>query len=63
MMYQMISAKIGGNVHYGIQGNGIDIVEVTLDKARAVGLVHLCNQNALSVIHIYDVIEDWFGCV
>ena len=44
---------------YGISFGEKQIKDISVNKTKIETLVSLCNQNNLSPIHIYDVIDDF----
>ncbi len=40
-----------------------EVLDITTDKKQLERLVELCNQEQLSLCHLYDVIEDFLGSI
>ena len=44
---------------YGISFGETHIKDISVNKSKIKTLVNLCNKNNLSLIHIYDVVDDF----
>lgn len=60
-MYSIVSSCMDGVRRYGIQGRTITVSDITVSSAEIEALLLKCNQHNLSEVHLFDVIEDWFG--
>jgi hypothetical protein len=63
------SAETNFAITYGIAAYDLSsdrviarIDDITCDKARLEHLVELCNRGELSLVHLYDVVEDFLCC-
>lgn len=57
-MYHVIRCSNG---QYGLEGSGVHIEDIFVSKADICRFVERLNTNGASPIHIYDMIEDYFG--
>lgn len=48
---------------FGIKNNDIKISDIFVEEGEAARFVEKINRLDVSVIHIYDVLEDYFGTV
>lgn len=46
---------------YGIRGVSVEIYDITTSEHEIRDLTDLLNRNDASELHIFDIIEDWFG--
>lgn len=58
MVYQIIR---GENGQYGLEGKGIRIEDAFSSEREAAFVVDRLNRGDASPIHIYEMIEDYFG--
>ncbi|MCB6366586.1 DUF6514 family protein [Intestinibacillus massiliensis] len=49
------------NNQFGVQGGGACVKDITTERAEAERLAGLLNRNRVSLCHLYDVIEDFWG--
>lgn len=58
-MYKLIVSSDGAQ--NGVQVGNTCINEITADRKEAEKLLSLLQRNQVSELHVWDVIEDWFG--
>lgn len=62
-MYSVISNTCEGITRYGIKGDSLAVTDITVSEEEAQVLADWCTRNTVSEVHLYDVIEDWFGMI
>ena len=72
MIYKTIKERkylfeVGNYITYGIVAQDekqyVKVSDVFLNKKDADKFVSICNNNSLSLIHLYDVIEDYMWII
>lgn len=60
-MYQVVYNDKEKIRQYGILGEEVRLDNILTDEKQICKLVKILNQESVSEVHIYDVVEDWFG--
>lgn len=65
--YALICNTYSGRTSFGVQAAnevGHTVAEandISVDKAKVAHLVQLCNNLELSILHFFDVVDDFIG--
>lgn len=60
-MFNVICNSAGREKRYGIRGDHTTVHDLSSIESEANAFANLLNRGEASEIHVYDLIEDWFG--